>query len=169
MIKRLEALIAGVLVASRWLMAPLYIGLIAALIVVGVEFFRELIHTIAGFAGLDTDGVILAVLKLIDLVLIANLVLIMISAGIGTLGAMASEVEHAGWVEFVGKVDFSGLKLKVVASLIAIAAVDLLESFVGIDTAVKSDVLWQIAILMAFVVSGVLLAWMDRLVAEPHE
>jgi uncharacterized protein (TIGR00645 family) len=80
---------------------------------------------------------------------------------------MAPEAEHAGWVEFVGKVDFTGLKLKVIASLIAIAAVDLLESFVGIDTAVKSDVMWQIAILMAFVVSGVLLAWMDRLVAEP--
>jgi len=169
MIKRLEALIAGALVASRWLMAPLYIGLIAAMIVVGVEFFRELIHIVTGFTDLDTDGVILAVLKLIDLVLIANLVLIIISAGIGTLGAMAPETEHAGWVEFVGKVDFSGLKLKVVASLIAIAAVDLLESFVGIDTAVKSDVPWQIAILMAFVVSGVLLAWMDRLVAEPHE
>lgn len=169
MIKRLEALIAGALVASRWLMAPLYIGLIAALVVVGVAFFRELIHTATGFLALDTDGVILAVLKLIDLVLIANLVLIMISAGVGTLGTMAADVEHAGWVEFVGKVDFSGLKLKVIASLIAIAAVDLLESFVGIDSVSKSDVLWQIAILMAFVVSGVLLAWMDRLVAEPHE
>lgn len=169
MIKRLEALIAAVLVASRWLMAPLYIGLIAALIVVGVEFFRELVHTIAGFAALDTDGVILAVLKLIDLVLIANLVLIMISAGVGTLGTVVSGVEHDGWAEFVGKVDFSGLKLKVVASLIAIAAVDLLESFIEIGTISKSDVLWQIAILMTFVVSGVLLAWMDRLVAEPHE
>jgi uncharacterized protein (TIGR00645 family) len=109
------------------------------------------------------------VLKLIDLVLIANLVLIMISAGIGTLGAVVASAEHSGWGEFVGKVDFSGLKLKVVASLIAIAAVDLLESFVEIATTPKSDVLWQIAILMAFVVSGVLLAWMDRLVAEPHE
>src|SRR5579863_2087670 len=146
MIKRLEALIAGALVASRWLMAPLYIGLIAALIVVGVEFFRELVHTIVGFPAADTDGVILAVLKLIDLVLIANLVLIMITAGVGTLGAAAANLEHAGWVDFVGKVDFSGLKLKVVASLIAIAAVDLLESFVEIDGTSKSDVLWQIAI-----------------------
>jgi len=169
MIKRLEALVAGALVASRWLMAPLYVGLIAALIVVGVEFFRELIHTIAGFAGLDTDAVILAVLKLIDLVLIANLVLIMISAGIGTLGAMASEAEHAGWVEFVGKVDFSGLKLKVVASLVAIAAVDLLESFVDIDAMNKTDLAWRLGILAAFVITGVLLAWMDRLVAEPHK
>lgn len=169
MIERLERLIAGVLIASRWLMAPLYIGLIAALIVVGVGFFRELIHTVAGFAGLDTDSVILAVLKLIDLVLVANLVLIMISAGIGTLGAMTSEVEHAGWVAFVGKVDFSGLKLKVVASLVAIAAVDLLESFVDIDAMNKTDLAWRLAILAAFVITGLLLAWMDRLVAEPHK
>jgi uncharacterized protein (TIGR00645 family) len=169
MLKHLEALSAGVLLASRWLMAPLYLGLIGAMGVVGVEFFRELLHIVAGFAAFDTDGVILAVLKLIDLVLIANLVLIMITAGIGTLGTLAPKAEHAGWTEFVGKIDFSGLKLKVLASLIAIAAVDLLENFVGIDTAAKSDVLWQIAILMAFVVSGVLLAWMDRLAAEPRE
>jgi uncharacterized protein (TIGR00645 family) len=167
--QRLEALVAGVLAASRWLMAPFYLGLIVALVVVGVGFFRELVHSVAGFAALDTDGVILAVLKLIDLVLIANLVLIMISAGAGTLGAVASSTEHAGWTEFIGKVDFTGLKLKVIASLIAIAAVDLLESFVGIDSIPKSDVLWQIAILLTFVVSGLLLAWMDRLVAEPRK
>jgi uncharacterized protein (TIGR00645 family) len=72
-------------------------------------------------------------------------------------------------MQFMGKIDFSGLKLKVVASLIAIAAVDLLESFIEIATVNKTDVLWQIAILLTFVVAGVLLAWMDRLVAEPHQ
>jgi uncharacterized protein (TIGR00645 family) len=169
MLKRVETIVTGLLIASRWLMAPLYLGLIAALIVVGIAFFEELIRTIAGFAVLDGDGVILAVLKLIDLVLIANLVLIMISAGIGTLGSVAARVEHAEWSEFMGKVDFSGLKLKVVVSLIAITAVDLLESFVEIDTTNKTDLLWQIAILATFVITGVLLAWMDRLAAEPHE
>jgi uncharacterized protein (TIGR00645 family) len=169
MLKRLEAIVAGLLIASRWLMAPLYLGLIAALIVVGIAFFGQLIRTIAGFAVLDADGVILAVLKLIDLVLIANLVLIMISAGIGTLGSVAAHIEHAEWSEFMGKIDFSGLKLKVVVSLIAITAVDLLESFVEIDTTNKTDLLWQIAILATFVITGVLLAWMDRLTAEPHE
>jgi uncharacterized protein (TIGR00645 family) len=169
MLKRLEALVAGALVASRWLMAPLYIGLIAVLLVVIAAFFHELAQTVVGFAALDADGVILAVLKLIDLVLIGNLVLIMIFAGVATLGTGLVVRDHGDWTQFMGKVDFSGLKLKVVASLIAIAAVDLLESFVEIDTTNKSDVLWQIAILMAFVVSGVLLAWMDRLVAEPHD
>jgi len=168
MIKRLEAVISAVLIASRWLMAPLYLGLIAALIVVGIEFFAELIRTVAGFGGLGADGVILAVLKLIDLVLIANLVLIMISAGIGTLGNVAPSEQHAEWTEFMGKVDFSGLKLKVVVSLVAIAAVDLLESFVEIGAANKTDLMWQIAILLTFVLTGVLLAWMDRL-TETHE
>ena len=150
-------------------MAPFYIGLIAALGVVIVEFFHELAQTVTGFAALGSDGVILAVLKLIDLTLIGNLVLIMIFAGVGTLGSNLAARDHGDWTQFMGKIDFSGLKLKVVASLIAIAAVDLLESFVEIDSANKSDVLWQIAILGAFVAAGVLLAVMDRLVAEPHD
>jgi uncharacterized protein (TIGR00645 family) len=169
MLQRFENLIAGALIASRWLMAPLYIGLIAALVVIIVEFFHELVWTILGFAALGSNGIILATLKLVDLALIGNLVLIMIFAGVGTLGSRLSSSDDGYLTQFMGKIDFSGLKLKVVASLIAIAAVDLLESFVEIDAANKIDVMWQIAILLTFVVAGVLLAWMDRLAAEPHD
>jgi uncharacterized protein (TIGR00645 family) len=161
-------ILAQVLIASRWLMAPLYLGLIAALIVVVVEFFKELIHAIISFVGLNADGTILAVLKLVDLVLIGNLVLIMIVAGIGTLGTIARSDDDAPLAQFMGKVDFSGLKLKVIVSLVAISAVDLLESFVEVSSTDKTDLFWQIAILATFVVSGVLLAWMDRL-HETHE
>jgi uncharacterized protein (TIGR00645 family) len=160
----LKTVTAAVLTGSRWLMAPLYLGLIAALIVVVVEFFAVLLHTIVGFAGLDADGTILAILKLIDLVLIGNLVLIMIVAGIGTLGSIKQGESDAPLMQFMGKIDFSGLKLKVIVSLVAIASVDLLESFVEIATIDKVDLAWQIAILATFVLSGVLLAWMDRLV-----
>jgi uncharacterized protein (TIGR00645 family) len=166
--KFLERVVASALVASRWLMAPLYLGLIVALIVVVVEFFKELVHTIAAFAGLNADGTILAVLKLVDLVLIGNLVLIMIIAGIGTLGPIARNAADAPMMQFMGKVDFSALKLKVIVSLVAIAAVDLLESFVEVGSTDKTDLFWQIAILAAFVITGVLLAWMDRL-HEGHE
>jgi uncharacterized protein (TIGR00645 family) len=166
--KFLERIVATTLVTSRWLMAPLYLGLIAALIVVVVEFFKELIGTIVAFAALNADATILAVLKLVDLVLIGNLVLIMIIAGIGTLGPIARNDDDAPMMQFMGKVDFSGLKLKVIVSLVAIAAVDMLESFVEVSTVDKTDLFWQIAILVTFVVSGVLLAWMDRL-HEPHE
>jgi uncharacterized membrane protein YqhA len=134
MLRRLEALIAAALIASRWLMAPLYLGLIAALVVIGVEFFKELV-----------------------------------TAGVGTLGTGTSSRDHPEWTEFTGKVDFAGLKLKVVVSLVAIAAVDLLEDYIDVDAMNKTDLLWRIAILMTFVVTGVLLAWMDRLAAEPHD
>ena len=169
MLRRLEATISTLLIASRWLMAPLYLGLIVAMGTVIVGFFRELVHAMTGFADLSTDGVILAALKMIDLVLVANLVLIMVFAGVGTLGESLAGPARRDLTLFMGKIDFSGLKLKVVASLIAIAAVDLLEVYVEIGSANKADVLWRIAILLVFVVSGVLLAWMDRLVAEPHE
>ena len=156
-------ILGQVLIASRWLMAPLYLGLIAALIIDAFEFFEELIHTIVGVPGLDANGTILAVLKLVDLVLIGNLVLIMIVAGIGTLGTIARSDDDAPLAQFMGKVDFSGLKLKVIVSLVAIAAVDLLESFVEVHSTDKTDLMWQIAILATFVVTGVLLALMDRL------
>jgi uncharacterized protein (TIGR00645 family) len=164
----LQQVIATVLIASRWLMAPLYLGLIAALVVIVVEFFKELSHAVAGFMSLNADGTILAVLKLVDLVLIANLVLIMIVAGIGTLGSIARSHDDAPLAQFMGKVDFSGLKLKVIVSLVAIASVDLLESFVEVGSVDKSNLFWQVVIIATFVLSGVLLAWMDRL-QEGHE
>jgi uncharacterized protein (TIGR00645 family) len=166
--KYLEKVIYGLLIGSRWLMAPLYLGLIAALLIDAIEFFEELVHAIIGFTSLGIDGTILAVLKLIDLVLIANLVLIMITAGIGTLTSIGRREDDTPWTQFMGKVDFSGLKLKVIVSLVAIASVDLLESFVEVDTVDKTSLFWQIAILATFVLTGVMLAWMDRL-AETHE
>lgn len=166
--KILQQIVATILIASRWLMAPLYLGLIVGLVIVVVEFFKELIHTIVAFAGLNADATIFAVLKLIDLVLIGNLVLIMIVAGIGTLGSIARSHDDAPLAQFMGKVDFSGLKLKVIVSLVAIASVDLLESFVEVGSVDKTDLLWQIAIIATFVISGVLLAVMDRL-HDGHE
>ncbi|HWB49249.1 MAG TPA: YqhA family protein [Stellaceae bacterium] len=164
-----EQVVATVLIASRWLMAPLYLGLIAALVVVIAEFFTELVGVAGSIGKLHSSEMILAVLKLVDLVLLANLLLIMLFAGILTLGVNILVENHPNWSRFMGEVDFAGLKLKVVASLTAIAAVGLLESFVDIEQASKTDVMWEIAILLAFVVSGVMLAWMDLLVARRQE
>lgn len=165
--KFLAQIVPTILIGSRWLMAPLYLGLIAALVVLIVEFFHELAAIVMQLGTLETAAFILAVLKLVDLVLLGNLLLIILFAGILTLGASIVAEEHPHWSRFMGNVDFAGLKLKVLASLTAIAAVGLLETFVDIEQTAKSDVLWQIAILLAFVVVGVMLAWMDRL-AERH-
>ena len=164
MFQKIERLIATTLRASRWLMAPLYLGLIAALGLVLVEFYRELAHTIAGFGEMTIDMVNLAVLKLIDLVLVGNLVFIMTAAGVEAMALNA--VTAADRRDWMGKLDFNGLKFKILASIVAIASIELLETYMNISSMNKTDVLWKILILLALVLSGVLLAWMDRLGAD---
>ena len=129
MLQACEKLLANLLVASRWLMAPLYVGLLAVLVVVVVAFFHDLVETIRGLADLHRDGVILATLHLIDLVLVGNLVLIVIGAGIDTVVSRRVADGLRSRPSWMAKEDFAGLKLKIVASIIAIAAVDLLETF----------------------------------------
>jgi len=164
MLQKIERLIATTLRASRWLMAPLYLGLIVALAIVLAEFYRELAHTIAGFGEMTMDMVNLAVLKLIDLVLVGNLVFIMTAAGVQALGSSAAAA--ADRHDWMGNLDFNGLKFKILASIVAIAAIELLETYMNISSINKTDVLWKIVILLALVLSGVLLAWMDRLDAD---
>jgi uncharacterized protein (TIGR00645 family) len=157
---RFNTIIRDALLASRWMMAPFCLGLIVGLLVVLVQFFRELAHVVGDLLAMGNADVILAVLKLVDLVLIANLVVMIIAAAVEIFlpAAVHQPEENAADV-----VDIAALKPRFFASISAIAAIDLLESFINIDRADKSDVLWEIAILLAFVVSGVLLAWMERL------
>jgi uncharacterized protein (TIGR00645 family) len=162
MLSRVEALLVRLPLGSRWLMAPLCLGLVAALLVVLVEFFRELVRAVLGFAGMHSAEVILVVLKLVDLVLVANLVLLIMGA--------AAEIfvpdEPTGGTVGRGpprSADISALKLKVFGSISAIAAIEVLESFVNIESVDKQNVLWEMLILLTLVVSGLLLAWMDRL------
>jgi uncharacterized protein (TIGR00645 family) len=163
--RRFNTFVRAVLLGIRWVMAPLCLGLGAALLIVMVQFFRELAHVVAGFDGLRGAEVILEVLKLVDLVLVANLLLMIISAGI-EIFLPSAEVAGERAPHF-GIAEFAALKPKLFASISAIAAIDLLESFVNIESVDKSAVLWEILILLAFVVSGLLLAGMDRL--EGHQ
>ena len=153
-----NSILRSVLLGSRWVMAPFCLGLIVALLIVLAQFLRELVHAILGFAEIGDAEIILAVLKLVDLVLIANLVVMFVGAG--------AEIFLPGDGKPAGIVDIAALKPKFFASISAIAAIDLLESFINIGPADKSGVQWEILILLAFVVSGVLLAWMDRLAGE---
>lgn len=161
MFQTVERLIAATLTASRWLMAPLYLGLIAALAIILVQFYRELARTVVGFAEMTPDMVNLAVLKLVDLVLVGNLVVIMTAAGVQALASSAvADREHRDWM---GKLDFIGLKSKILASIVAIAAIEMLEIYMNVTSMDKTDILWKIVILLTLVVAGLLLAWTDRL------
>ncbi len=155
------------LLGSRWGMAPFCLGLVAALLLILAQFVRDLVHAVGGFAELGGTEVILTVLKLVDLVLVANLVLMIISAAVEIFAPVETQAEPRR-PNGASIADFAALKPRLFASISAIAAIDLLESFINVGAADKSGVLWEIAMLLAFVVSGVLLAWMDRLAADRH-
>ena len=165
--ERFSEFIRGVRLASRWSMAPLALGLTAALLLVLVQFFRELAHAITGFAEMDDGAVMIAVLKLIDLALIANLVVMIVGVAVEMLapGRAAPETEPT---DRPGDVAFGLIKLKLFASISAIAAIYLLERFINVHPLDKTELLWEILILLTFVASGVMLAWMDRLSGHRH-
>ena len=162
---RFNSILRVALLSGRWVMAPFCLGLIIALLLLLAQFGRELAHATLGFAAMDSSGMILAVLRLIDLVLVANLVLMIISAAVEILAPSPSTASEER-PEWVGIVDFAGLKPKLFASISAIAAIDLLEGFVNIDSMDKTGLVWEILMLLVFVVAGVLLALMDRLQGE---
>lgn len=154
--------------ASRWIMAPFYLGLVVALAMLLVKFSQELIHVAPAVFTMSETAVILAVLTLIDLSLAGNLLLMVIFAGYENFVSKIDTGDSEDRPDWMGKVDFSGLKLKLVASIVAISGIQLLRTFMDVDNTSKDSLMWMLVIHVTFVVSGVLLALMDLLVEKAH-
>ena len=166
------------LFAARWLMAHFYVGLVVALAALVVTFFQELMHDLPPlFApGAKPEDAILMALSLIDLSLAANLMLIVIFSGYENFVSRIDVHEHEDRPDWMGTVDFSGLKMKLIASIVAISAIALLKAFMNaaepettIDGAAQTRLLWLVIIHVTFVVSGVLLATMDLIAARTQK
>lgn len=160
------------LFASRWLMAPMYLGLVMALGMMSVIFVKELFHYLPQVLDLTAEEMILAALTLIDLTLAANLLLIVLFSGYENFVSKFDFDAGADRPDWMGKVDFGGLKMKLIASIVAISGIHLLKKFMeirDIDSAVtfgQSEMFWLVVIHLTFVVSGVLMALMDWLQAR---
>jgi uncharacterized protein (TIGR00645 family) len=157
----LDAALEWVLFASRWLMAPLYLGLVVALGALLYTFFVQLVGLLPQLTSMKETNVILWLLTLVDLSLVGNLLLTVILAGYENFVSRMSADTHKDWPSWIGKVDFSGMKLKLIASIAAIAAIHLLEIFMTPAKLDPGTVGWLIAIQFTIVLSGVLLAIMD--------
>jgi uncharacterized protein (TIGR00645 family) len=158
-----ERLLEQTIFSSRWLMAPFYLGLVISLGVLMVKFIQELVELIPQTLALKDTEIILSVLTLVDLSLAGNLLLMVIFSGYENFVSKIDVAQHKDRPEWMGKVDFSNLKLKLIASVVAISAIHLLKSFMNITHVDKDELFWLVVIHMAFVVSGVLLALMDRI------
>jgi uncharacterized protein (TIGR00645 family) len=160
----------GLIYASRWLMAPLYLGLTAALAILVITFFRELVMAAPALYSMQEKEIILLVLTLIDISLAGNLVLIILFSGyenfVSKIEAAHNDVDRPTWM---GTLDFSGLKIKLVASIVAISAIHLLKIFMNLDTYTPASVQWYVIIHLTFVGSGIGFALMDWIEEKAHK
>lgn len=158
-----EKAIETLIFASRWILAPFYIGLAVSLVVLLIKFAGELFH-IASHAFTSTESeVILGVLALVDLTLTGSLLIIVIFSGYENFVSKIDHSSHRDWPEWMGTIDFSGLKLKLLSSIVAISAIQLLKQFMSLNTVSDRDIFWLVLIHVVFVVSSVLLALSDRI------
>lgn len=162
----MERVLEQGLFASRWLMAPFYVGLVGALIILLVAFLKELWHFVLLLPNITQNEAVLGVLSLIDLSLAANLLLIVIFSGYENFVSKLEVTDHKDAPEWKNQVDFATLKLKLVASIVAISGIHLLKVFMNLDKLPEREIYWMVIIHLVFVVSGVLLALMDRIATQ---
>jgi uncharacterized protein (TIGR00645 family) len=160
-----ERLLEAILFNSRWLLAPVYLGLIVSLAMLVVTFVLELAEAFPNVLHMSTEQAILSVLSLIDLSLAMNLVLIVVFSGYENF---VSKIDTGGSEDrphWMGTLDFSGLKMKLIGSIVAISAISLLRAFMALTQAGavldERKMGWMIGLHMTFIVSGVLFALMD--------
>lgn len=171
--QRAETAFERVLFASRWIMAPFYLLMIVALGVLLIKFTQELWHIVTHVTDMTEADAILGVLSLIDISLAGNLLLMVLFSGYENFVSKMDVKGHEDRPGWMGKVDFSGMKLKLIASIVAISGINLLKTFMALDAATmtpgkEKELMWMVILHMAFIVSGVLLAYMDKLIAMTH-
>jgi uncharacterized protein (TIGR00645 family) len=162
-LKRIEWVLESLLFNSRWLMAPFYLALVVSLAVLLYKFSLLLFEFILHVQSAKESDVILGVLSLIDVTLTGNLVLIVVFSGYENFVSRIDPGDHPDWPEWMTRVDFAGLKQKLMASIVAISAVQVLKAFMNMDTVFDPQKLgWLVGVHLVFVVSALLLALSDR-------
>ncbi len=165
-LKQVEDVLESFIFKSRWLLAPFYIGLVAANALLLVKFAKEFIKLIPIVINGEGGQVMAGILSLIDIVLVANLMIIIIFAGYETFISKIDTKGHADRPDWMGKVGFSDLKMKVIGSIVAISAIELLKSFVDLESISNEHMAWKVGIHLTFVFSGIGFAVMDRIGAD---
>lgn len=163
----MERFVERMLFSSRWLLAPVYLGLSLTLLLLGIKFFEEVWH-LAHVWSVSEPDMILGVLALIDLSLVASLVVMVMFSGYENFVSRMDLAEGDDKLGWLGKLDAGTLKLKVAASIVAISSIHLLQKFVNIDNIPNDKLLWYVIIHLTFVVSAVLMGVLDRIAFASH-
>lgn len=161
--KRLELVIEAVILASRWLLVLFYLGLAVALAVYAVVFGGKLFDFVSKAFTLDDAEAILKMLGLIDAALVASLVVMVIISGYENYVSRFDDEKSVHWL---GEIDAGSLKIKVASTIVAISSIHLLQIFLNVGSQTNDQLMWYTLIHLAFVVSALFLAYIDRISAQ---
>lgn len=160
---RLEHFIERVMYASRWIMAPVFLGMSLILLALAIKFFQELYHFVPHILEVDDSQVILKLLTFIDLTLVGSLTLIVMFSGYENFVSrldIGSEAEKLDWL---GTHDYGSLKLKVATSIVAISSIRLLKVFMEVETTDNDKMLWFVVIHLTLVLSAFIMGYLDKI------
>ncbi len=162
----MEQLIEKVMYATRWLMAPIYLGLSLALLALGIKFFQEVFRILPILFTLKEVDLILVVLSLIDISLVGGLIVMVMFSGYENFVSrldISGSSEKLGWL---GKLDSNSLKNKVAASIVAISSIHLLKVFMDTENIPNDKIMWYLLIHMTFVLSAFAMGYLDKITKE---
>lgn len=162
--KSLELLVERIILSSRWILVVFYLGLVAALAVYAVSFLYKFAKVTMNVFVLDDAEMILAMLGLIDAALVASLILMVMIAGYENFVSRFDDTDAD--VSFLGKLDSGSLKIKVASSIVAISSIHLLQVFLNVQQYTDVKLMWLTLMHLAFVVSAVLLGFLEQIMAK---
>ena len=164
--KKLESAIEAIIYGSRWILTPFYLGIIVAILILLIKFLHEFLNMLTHFLVSTENEVVLSILTLVDMSLVANLLLIVTFAGYENFVSKIDCAKGEDRPEWMGKVNYAGLKMKLIASIVAISAIELLKSFVNVAASDNRELAWKVGIHVVLLFSGILFALMDRIAEE---
>jgi len=170
---KLEEVTEKLLFASRWILAPIFLGLSLALLALGFKFFQEAWHVFSHLIEMGEQDLVLTVLAMIDIVLVGSLIVMVMFSGyenfVSTIDAKGTDS-----LNWLGKLDAGTLKLKVAASIVAISSIHLLSIFMKVGDVkdgqgyTNDQIMWYVILHLTFVVSAVLLGVLDKMSFAKH-
>lgn len=164
----MERILEKILYSSRWIVAPIYIGLSLVLLALAIKFFQEIFHIVPIIFSMAEADLVLVTLSLIDIALVAGLIVMVMFSSYENFVSridLDDSVEKLSWL---GKLDASSLKNKVAASIVAISSIHLLRVFMSAQTTENDKIMWYMLLHMTFVVSAFAMGYLDKISRSAH-
>ena len=160
---QLEKAFERTMYASRWILAPIYLGLSLGLFILGIKFFQEIVHTFPLILSLEESALILFILSMVDIALVGGLIVMVMFSGYENFVSQLDIDEGAEKLDWLGKLDAGSLKQKVAASIVAISSIHLLQQFMSLKDIDERQLMWYVIVHLTFVLSALGMAWVDRI------